>query len=79
LLQLPEIKKIGNAKFSKPKNMGISKFNGDTKTGRLLQKKADEKRDRKEIAAYLSLDLEGLNKNQRRNKLLDLAEKHSKD
>lgn len=53
--------------------------NGDTKTGRRLQKKADEKRDKEEISAYLALDLYGLNKNQRRNKLLDLAEKHGKD
>jgi len=59
--------------------MGNSKFNGDTKTGRRLQKKADEKRDRIEIAAYLALDLDGLTEDQKRNKLIDLAEQYGKD
>lgn len=59
--------------------MKNAKFNGDTKTGRRLQKKADEKRDRIEIAAYLALDLDGLTEDQKRNKLIDLAEQYGKD
>jgi hypothetical protein len=59
--------------------MKNEKFNGDTKTGRRLQKKADEKRDRIEIAAYLALDLDGLTEDQKRNKLIDLAEQYGKD
>ena len=59
--------------------MKNAKFNGDTKTGRRLQKKADEKRDRMQIAAYLALDLDGLTEDQKRNKLIDLAEQYGKD
>lgn len=49
--------------------------NGDTKTGRRLQKKADEKRDRESIAAYLALDIDGLTPEQRRLKIQELSEK----
>lgn len=58
--------------------MKSSKLKGDTPIGQALQKKADEKRDKEEIAAYLALDLEGLTKEQRRLKLIELAEKHGK-
>jgi hypothetical protein len=59
--------------------MKNAKFNGDTKTGRRLQKKADEKRDRVQIAAYLELDLDGLNEDQIRVRIFELSEKHGKD
>ena len=60
-------------------NMKKSKLKWDTLIGHALQKKADDKRDRIEIAAYLALNLEGLTKEQRRLKLLELAEKNGKD
>lgn len=57
--------------------MGKRKFNGDTKTGKRLQKKADAKREREEIAAYLALQLDGLTDVQKQWKLRDLAEAYN--
>lgn len=59
--------------------MNYTGKNGDTKTGKRLQKKADEKRDKVAIAAYLALDLDGLNEDQVRNKIIDLSEKNGKE
>jgi len=59
--------------------MKNAKFNGDTKTGRRLQKNADEKRDRIQIAAYLALDLDGFTEDQIRIRIFELAEKHGKE
>ena len=53
--------------------------NGDTPLGMRLQKKADEKRDKVEIAAYLAIDLDGLTDDQVRNKILELSEKNGKE
>lgn len=58
--------------------MKSSKLKGDTMIGHALQKKADEKRERVEIEAYLALDLDGLTEDQRHLELLEILKKHGK-
>lgn len=58
--------------------MGKRKFNGDTPLGKRLQKKADGKRDKVEIAAYLALELDGLTEDQIMVRIFELSE-HGKD
>lgn len=54
--------------------MKDKKLKGDTLIGHKLQQKADEKRDKVEIAAYLALDLDGLTEDQIRVKIFELSE-----
>lgn len=52
---------------------------GDTPLGRRLQKKADKKRENESISEYIALDLEGLSREQRRLKILELSERHDNE
>ena len=52
------------------------KFKGDTPIGRLLQNRADRKRDEDEIEEYLKLDSKNLTDEQLRIALQDISEKH---